>query len=187
MHGWFPRHARPVALATLLALAPASAGCFGSFRLTRGIYGFNKDVSSNKFLRWLVFLGLVIIPVYEIGGLGDVLIFNTLDFWVEGGAVAQADAAPEQRVVQLEDDQQLVLTRDPAGMRGQLRAHGIVRAEWFIERTAEGLALRDADGTPIAIVRDGPDGKAQLLDPNGQPLALAGATDADPASYLARP
>jgi hypothetical protein len=172
---WFTRHARPVALATLLALAPASTACFGSFRLTRGIYGFNKDVSGNKFLRWLVFLGLVIIPVYAIGGLGDVLIFNTIDFWGEGGAVARTDGLPEQRVVPLGDGEELVLTKDPAGMRGEVRANGTVRAAWFIERTADGLALRDADGTPIAIVRESADGTAELVDPAGHPIALAEA------------
>jgi hypothetical protein len=40
----------------------------------------------------------------------------------------------------------------------------VTRAAWFIERTGDGLALRDADGTPIAMVHDGADGEPELSD-----------------------
>jgi hypothetical protein len=146
---------RAIALATLLALTPAAGGCFGSFKLTRAIYGFNKDISSEKFIRWLVFLGLSIIPVYAIGGLGDILIFNTIDFWVNGGAVATR---------QLSGDEELVLAREAKGVSAELRFMGQVRARWFIEDLGDGLALRDEHGTPLAVVRDAPDGALQILD-----------------------
>ncbi len=62
----------------------AVAGCFGSFPLTNIIYGWNGSFGS-KWIRWLIFLGLIIIPVYEIALIVDALILNTIEFWTGGG------------------------------------------------------------------------------------------------------
>ena len=54
-----------VAVAVIAGFGPlATAGCFGNFALTRKVYDYNKDVSSDKWVRWLVFLVLNVIPVY---------------------------------------------------------------------------------------------------------------------------
>src|SRR5262249_8925874 len=58
---------RRTALLTLTAATVlGTSGCFGSFNLTRKLYGFNKDVSKDKFVRELVFLGLNIVPIYGV-------------------------------------------------------------------------------------------------------------------------
>ena len=59
----------------------SSSACFGSFNLTRKLYAFNKDVSKDKFVRELVFLGLNIVPVYGIAGFVDAVVVNTVEFW----------------------------------------------------------------------------------------------------------
>ena len=56
-------------------------GCFGSFELARKVHKWNSEVSDAKFVNELVFLGLWILPVYEFAVLGDLLIFNTIEFW----------------------------------------------------------------------------------------------------------
>ena len=70
---------------TILALSAAAvlgtSACFGSFNLTRKLYAFNKDVSKDKFVRELVFLGLTIVPIYQIAGFIDVVVANTVEFW----------------------------------------------------------------------------------------------------------
>ena len=67
---------------TLTAVAVlGTSGCFGSFNLTRKLYGFNKDVSKEKFVRELVFLGLNVVPIYGIAGLIDAVVANTVEFW----------------------------------------------------------------------------------------------------------
>ncbi len=60
------------------------SGCFGSFPLTNIIYDWNGGFGS-KWVRWLIFLGLIIIPVYEIALIVDALILNTIEFWTGGG------------------------------------------------------------------------------------------------------
>jgi hypothetical protein len=67
---------------TLTAVAVlGTSGCFGSFNLTRQLWGWNKDVSKEKFVRELVFLGLNIVPIYGVAGLIDALVANSVEFW----------------------------------------------------------------------------------------------------------
>ncbi len=69
-------------------LSCTTAACFGKFELTRKIYRYNQKVSSDKWVRWLVFLVLAIIPIYGIGMLVDVLFANSVEFWSGSNPVA---------------------------------------------------------------------------------------------------
>ena len=57
------------------------SGCYGPFRLTTKLHQWNGNVSNKKFVNELVFLGLCVLPAYELCTLGDVLIFNSIEFW----------------------------------------------------------------------------------------------------------
>ena len=57
------------------------SGCYGPFRLTTKLHQWNGNVSNKKFVNELVFLGLCILPAYGLCTLGDVLIFNSIEFW----------------------------------------------------------------------------------------------------------
>jgi len=72
---------RGVAVAVLLAFTPLAGACFGSFNLTRKVYQFNKSVSPDKWLRWLTFLALNVLPVYPFASLVDVFFANAWEFW----------------------------------------------------------------------------------------------------------
>ncbi len=74
---------------TVGALVGTSA-CFGSFNLTRKLWGWNKGVSSDKFVRELVFLGLNVVPVYSISGFIDVVITNSIEFWTGTNPVSMS-------------------------------------------------------------------------------------------------
>lgn len=75
-------HFRRAAVLTLTAGAlVGTSGCFGSFNLTRKVYGFNKTVSDEKFVRELVFLGLNVVPIYGIAAFVDAVVANTVEFW----------------------------------------------------------------------------------------------------------
>jgi hypothetical protein len=39
------------------------------------------QVSDNDMVNELVFVGLVIIPVYEVAWLVDIIVLNTIDYW----------------------------------------------------------------------------------------------------------
>jgi len=68
----------------IVCILVASSGCIGGFNLTRQIYDWNAGL--GKIGSELVFLGLVILPVYELTMIGDALIFNSIQYW-GGGTV----------------------------------------------------------------------------------------------------
>ncbi len=73
---------RAIATVALCAFLPVSmAGCFGRFELVRKTYDFNKEVSSDKWIQWLVFLVITIIPVYGFAAFVDAILLNSLEFW----------------------------------------------------------------------------------------------------------
>lgn len=67
-----------VALAALLSSSLTS--CMGKFALTRNLYVWNEQVS-NKFVNEVLFVAFWILPVYEVCGLADLLVLNTIEFW----------------------------------------------------------------------------------------------------------
>ena len=54
--------------------------CIGSFSLTNKLLTWNRQVGS-KFVNELVFFALWILPVYEVSGLADLLVLNSIEFW----------------------------------------------------------------------------------------------------------
>jgi hypothetical protein len=74
---------RPLlAVLVLGAFLPvATTACFGKFQLTRKVYQFNRDISHDKWVEWLAFLVLVIVPIYGIAVLVDAVVANSLEFW----------------------------------------------------------------------------------------------------------
>lgn len=135
---------RPV-LTVMAALLLTQTACYGHFRLTTKLWQFNRGVSTNKFVQELVFLGLIIIPAYELAALGDMLIFNTIEFW-GGQNPVSADAGggelPPERLVQLPDGSTLRLAWISEGVM-EIEHDGEVQV---VRRTEDGLALFDATG-----------------------------------------
>lgn len=152
--------------AALIALAAATAtGCFGTFRLTRAVYGFNSDIN-NKIARTLVMWVMIILPVYALAGLGDVLIFNVIEFW-SGGSVASEKRLP--------DGTRLAMTRvAPDVMRMRVTRPGETPEDLEIVKVADRAGLlRRPGGAILATVELGPDGVP--VGPGARAGAGAGA------------
>lgn len=56
------------------------SSCIGSFSLTNSVMSWNKQVG-NKFVNELVFVAFWILPVYEVTGIADLLVLNSIEFW----------------------------------------------------------------------------------------------------------
>jgi hypothetical protein len=74
------RRARALLLLPVLATLLATPGCFGPFKAVKAIHEFN-DSFRKDWAKELVFLGFVILPVYEFGILIDVIVLNTVEFF----------------------------------------------------------------------------------------------------------
>lgn len=80
---------------TITVSTLGTTGCFGKFAAFNKLREWNGKVSKNKFVNWLVFLALNIVPVYEIFFFGDVLILNSLEFWTGSNPLAAGDTYRE--------------------------------------------------------------------------------------------
>ena len=67
----------------------STSSCIGSFGLFNNILEWNKGIS-NKFVGELAFIGLWIVPVYEISLMADALVFNTIEFLIISPATRQS-------------------------------------------------------------------------------------------------
>lgn len=86
-------------LAIVVALIGSTGlmtGCYGPFRLTSKLHDWNGQVSDKKFVNELVFLGLCILPAYELCVLGDGLIFNSIEFWGGNNPIAMQEGEVDE-------------------------------------------------------------------------------------------
>lgn len=73
---------RNIAVGLVLAIMGGTVmqSCLGSFGLTNRLLTWNHSIG-NKFVNELVFVAFWILPVYEISGLADILVINSIEFW----------------------------------------------------------------------------------------------------------
>ncbi len=169
--GWLSKLA--VSL-TLVAFVFTTSGCFGGFNLTRKVWNFNKNVSPNKWVQELVFLALVIIPVYGFASLIDAIFINSIEFWTGENPVT-VGKEPTVRVVEKGDTrlvQTMAATRDARTMTvEEYRKGELVRT----------VVMRHEAGQPsITTEVRYPDGRVEThvtaLQADGS--ALVGSVDA---------
>lgn len=144
-------------LALAACLCFTATGCFGKFELTKRIYNFNKRVDSDKWIQWLVFLVLSIIPVYGLGLLIDVLFANSVEFWTGSNPVS-ADAGtskvaygPGGECVKATRLAENIIDLEVIGTRGEQYTLTLVRDDCSISAYSSRGALlatvRETDGT----------------------------------------
>lgn len=136
-----------------LFLPIATSGCFGEFRLTRNVYGWNKSISKDKWGRWLVFLVITIVPVYGIAMFVDALIINSIEFWTGKNPVA-ADAGTT-RVVTGPGGETLTMRLREDGAIDATVLHPSGALDSFrLVRESDAVVAFDAQGHEIARVGD---------------------------------
>jgi hypothetical protein len=75
-----------MAIAVITSFMSVTTACYGPFNLTRNVYRFNSGVKGSgevheKWMKEIVFFGMIIIPVYMFSALLDAFIFNAIQFW----------------------------------------------------------------------------------------------------------
>jgi hypothetical protein len=164
MRSGISRWARITAVVALTAFVPvATAGCFGSFNLTKKIYQFNKDINPDKWIQWLTFLVLSIVPIYGIGVLVDVIVANSLEFWtgenpIMAGTEPRTLSGPNGEVATFTPNSDQTIDIRIVEQNGTVH-------EFSLVREGATLAARDKNGALIA----------RVTDVNGQPAVIGGA------------
>jgi len=91
---------RKLLMCSVLASAFLFTSCLGSFSAWNGLKDWNEDASDNKFVNNAIFWGLNIIPVYGLFYLGDVVIFNLIEFWSGDNPIGMNEGEVQEQIVE---------------------------------------------------------------------------------------
>lgn len=153
------------AVLVLAFLLPTfTTACFGRFNLVRKVYGFNQEVSGDKWVRWLVFLGLNIIPVYGFSAFFDAIFANSVEFWTGDNPVAVVPGTTRTIAGAHGEEAQLTL-REDGSIDVFIRYPGGSEEQWRLVRERQSVAMYGETGALIARVGDGVSGAPALLGP----------------------
>ena len=166
-----------------------TSACFEPFNLTRNVFHWNSGVKGSggvneKWMKEIVFFGMIIIPVHMFSALLDAFIFNPIQFWTGGNPVKASGLGGDgsSHIVQLgeftmtgtENEQRTTVTYE---------RNGILERRAIIETSEAGYRLVDESGALLAESENGWDGSITLFDRDcqvitrwsrDQLLALAG-------------
>lgn len=90
---------RKLSIVSVLCLAFLFNSCLGSFSAFNSLRDWNDGVTDNKFLDNLVFWALNIVPIYPLFFLGDVVLFNVIEFWSGDNPIAMEEGETQTEVI----------------------------------------------------------------------------------------
>ena len=130
----------------------SQTGCFGEFGLTRKVYDFNQGVG-GKFVNQLVFWAMCVIPVYEVAGMLDVIIFNTIEFWTGSNPVAMAPGETEVQYATVDGHQFRMTAQQNYFVVEELTANGYeMRNEFRFNQDAKELSISNGSETQVVAM-----------------------------------
>ncbi|MGN1246016.1 MAG: DUF3332 domain-containing protein [Muribaculaceae bacterium] len=147
-----------VALILTVAASISLSSCIGSFQLTNKVLDWNKQVG-GKFVNELVFFAFWILPVYEITGIADLLVLNSIEFWSGRPALSA-----ETKIIDGKDARYEV-ARDMAGYTiTNLSNKGTIR---FNFNEADNSWSVSADGKTVKFMEFVDDTHVRMINPDG--------------------
>jgi len=165
-----------IAAVVLMGFLVATTACYGPFNVTKSLHKWNgqikgSDPVADKWMRELVFLGLVILPVYEFAALGDAIIFNSIEFWTGNNPVKASGEGEEgrTRVAQVGDTTiAITFAKDGNSASVSYSKEGQIIRTGTIAATDEGYQLMDAKGHQLYAAERVTHGGVNLVNENCQ-------------------
>jgi hypothetical protein len=126
-----------------VGMSTVLSGCYGQFGLVKALYKVNGSVQ-NIWARSGVTALLVILPVYEFAGLGDVIIVNPIEFWSHVNPITNKPSVSSARTQGPGSDP----TRNPDGWLSRTDKTGKkILLAWHYDKSSHRLnAIRISNG-----------------------------------------
>lgn len=164
---------RIVTAAVLLGFMTMSTACYGPFNLTKNVYHWNSNVKgsgqvNDKWMKEIVFFGMLIVPAYMFSALLDTFIFNSMHFWTGESPIKASDVGNDGTKVTQVGDMTIRWSPSNDGATVTYERHGVVQQRATIVSNADGYRLVDENGTVLSEAGYDEDGSVQLRDSNGQ-------------------
>lgn len=157
-----------VSLILTLCASLGLNSCIGSFALSNRLLSWNKTIG-NKIVNELVFIAFWILPVYEVAGLADVLVINSIEFWSGSNPMAMGtkriDGTDGQRylvkcdgkgydIVSENDGTTVRLDFDTQSQRWDITTPGGETYELMTFIDANHVSLPAANGSRMTVTLD---------------------------------
>ncbi len=126
----------------LLILAMCLMACTGTFHVTKAVNKIHR--SQTKWADELIFLCLVIIPVYEFAMLGDAIIFNTIEFWTGKNPIAST--GDTQNTIASNGQDRILMKYDTAKDTVEVIPVANKDKTLILSRTNDGVVAMDRSG-----------------------------------------
>lgn len=174
-----------ISVAALLLAAGSFffSSCIGSFALTNRVLSWNKSIGP-KFLNELVFVAFWIVPVYEVTGLADMLILNSIEFWDGQNPVSASVKAVDTehgRYLIACDGKGYTITHEPTGRKTRLDYTPETKT-WSVELNGEKCPFMTfVDDNHVKMIT--PEGDMRLVELSQEGLMAYLAETAGGATY----
>jgi hypothetical protein len=164
---------RIVAATVLLGFMTMSTACYGPFNLTKNVYHWNSNIKgsgqvNDKWMKEIVFFGMLIIPAYMFSALLDTFIFNSMHFWTGESPIKASDMGSDGTRVTTLGDTTIRWTPSEDGATVIYERHGIVERRAVIVASATGYRLVDEHGNLLSEAEYSADGAVRLLNRDHQ-------------------
>ena len=154
----------------VVSLLTAGSGCYGPFNLTRNVYNWNSGIKgsgevNDKWMKEIVFFGMIVVPVYMFSALLDAFIFNAIQFWSGDNPVKLTQGSDGHiQEVQLRDQTiHVTWSEDHRSAALAYRRHGQMVSTARIVEDGNGYKLLEGERT-LLVSEQGPDGGVNFVD-----------------------
>lgn len=154
----------------VVSLLTAGSGCYGPFNLTRNVYNWNSGIKgsgevNDKWMKEIVFFGMIVVPVYMFSALLDAFIFNAIQFWSGDNPVKLTQGSDGHiQEVQLRDQTiHVTWSEDHRSAALAYRRHGQMVSTARIVEDGNGYRLLEGERTLLVSEQD-PDGGVNFVD-----------------------
>ena len=93
------------AVALGLCLSFLATGCIGRMGMSGEVMKFNLEITEERWGREILFIILIVIPIYPLASVADIIVFNSIEFWTGKNPVnGEPSVSPVTALRQFEVD-----------------------------------------------------------------------------------
>ena len=164
---------RLLAASVLMGFMTVSTACYGPFNLTKNVYHWNSNIKgsgqiNDKWMKEIVFFGMLIIPAYMFSALLDTFIFNSMHFWTGESPIKASDINSDGTKVTTLGETTIRWTPSEDGATVTYERGGVVERRATIVASATGYRLVDENGSLLSEAEYGTEGSVRLLNGDGR-------------------
>jgi Domain of unknown function (DUF3332) len=157
----------------LLSVMTMSTACYGPFNLTKNVYRWNSNVKgsgqvNDKWMKEIVFFGMLIVPAYMFSALLDTFIFNSMHFWTGEIPIKASTIGSVGTKVTTLGETTIRWTPSEDGVTVTYERNGVVERRATIVSNGAGYPLIDEDSKVLPEAEYATDGSVQLRDGHGR-------------------